>query len=381
MLYINELDIWRIIKSTYDRKVVLYGVGCYAEETIQKLRCLDIEVAYCVDDEINSPVVSVEVKDVYSLLLETEPFYVLIAQKDRKQCALILEGLGLRFGKDYNSISSARVMVDMTDEFLLDTNFGYTLPLRKTKGTGVRVFGDVSSAKHVIAILGGSTSDPCVYPWKSWGECLWEYNPEELAVIVGAVAGYSSAQEVIKLIRDILPMHPNLIISYSGVNDLKDDFAYVNSYQKVLFEKLNKMKLKDLYGDSVIGSKVCYGVKSEAEYSERWITNQRMMHAIAQEFEISYIAFFQPALYTKRRGEKDEALWGHMRKSLVPEWEKYTQAVCCWIEKEKKDYVVDATHWLDEYDGLFYDRAHMEEQGNQYIAEKIYQYLCREGYL
>lgn len=376
MYFINQLDIWCILKSANNKKVILYGAGRYAEEIIQKLRCLDIMVAYCVDDEINNAMeVSVEVKDVYSLLMEKEAYFVLIAKRDRKKCALVLEGLGLKFATDYNSIVNAKVFVDMTDEFLLDANLGYALPERKTGGTGIRVFGDMNSAKHIIAILGGSTSDPCIYPWKSWGEYLWEYNRDDFAVVVGAVAGYSSAQEVIKLIRDILPLNPDLIISYSGVNDLNENYAYVNSYQKRLFERLNKMRLKDTYGASLMGAKVCYGVNNECKCSERWINNQRIMHSIAQEFGIVYKAFFQPTLYTKLRGEKDEELFLHMTKPLK-KWEEYTNDVC---EKIKhRDYIINATHWLDEYDGLFYDRAHVYEIGNKYIAESIYQYLCKE---
>ena len=42
-------------------------------------------------------------------------------------------------------------------------------------------------------------------------------------------------------------------------------------------------------------------------------------------------------------------------------------------------YIVDATAWLDGYDGLFYDYAHVTEAGNRIVAEHVYRYLFEEG--
>ncbi len=375
MFYITGNDLWRILKSVQDKKLILYGTGVYANEVIKKLQCLDIEVAYCVDDDFSNIEVSIEIRDVYSLLLEKEDFYVFIAKKDRKKCAVMLQEIGLKFYQDFNSIVNARAMHPFIDEFLLDVHLGYTLPFQETVGKGVKIYGDINTAKYTIAILGGSTSDPCNYPWKSWGELLWEYHKKDWAVVVGAVAGYSSSEEVIKLIRDIIPIRPNLIISYSGVNDPLYQYPYVNNYQRFLYNKLCRLKVKDAYGASTIGEQVCYGVTSEISYAERWINNQRIMHSIAKEFDIEYKAFFQPTLYTKCRGESDEEVFLYAEHVGLSDRILYTQQVIEYIKELDLDFIKDATCWLDDYDGLFYDCVHVEELGNKYIAEKIYKYF------
>ena len=377
MVFINKTDIWRIMQSVHNRKVILYGTGVYANDVVQKLRCLDIDVAYCVDDDLSNVQVSIEVKDVYSLMFEKEDFYVFIAKKDRKRCAQILNEIGLEFYRDFNSIINAKAMQQFVNESLLDVNLGYTMPFQGTDGQGIKIFGDINKAKYIIAILGGSTSDASIYPWKSWGEYLWEYDKDDWAIVVGAVAGYSSSEEVIKLIRDIIPLKPDLIISYSGVNDPNYRYPYVNGYQSFLFNKLKLLRLKDAYGNhSKMGDKICYGIQNGMTYAERWVHNQRIMHSIAEEFGIQYKAFFQPALYTKCRREKDEMMLDYMDDRGFNRTE-YVQQVKKQIKEQELDFIVDATDWLDAYDGLFYDWFHVENLGNKYIAEKMYQYLFK----
>ena len=371
MFNLLERDLLQIIDCVKNKKVVVYGADICVRDVIQKLQCLDIEVSYCVDDKLDDVQVSLEVKDVFSLFLEKDDFYVLIAKENREDCAKILEGIGLKFYTDFNSINRAGFLMRF-NESPLDVNLGYGMQMEKH---GIKIYGNKEKAKNVIAILGGSTSDPCHYPWKSWGECLWELTKEEYAVVVGAVAGYDSSQEVIKLLRDIIPLKPDLIISYSGVNDTMYNQSYINNYQKYLFNVLEQLKPGDKWGICKKDGRVCYGVKNEITYAERWVSSQRIMHAIAGEFGISYKAFFQPTLYTKRRGIRDEELYYYSDSLDMKKRIKYTQQVRELIKENKFDYIEDATGWLDDYDGLFFDFAHVKEQGNRYIAEKVYRYI------
>ena len=371
MFNVSELDLLQIISVAESKKIILYGSDRVTENIINKLKCLDVEVAYCVDDNLSDIQVSVEVKDIYSLVLEEDEFYVYIAKEDRGRCGEVLEGLGLEFYGDYNSIYRAN-MLYIFDEIPLDVNLGYGMQKEKE---GIKIFGNIDTAKYVIAILGGSTSDPCAYTWKSWGECLWEYNKDEWAVIVAAVIGYSSSEEILKLLRDIIPFRPNLVISYSGVNDFFYDKAYINDYQNYLYGILNKSMSNDRWGGMRQKSVVCTGVRRELSTAERWLNNQRIMHAISVEFGIEYKCFFQPLLYTKYRGINDEKLFYYHDSAGMQRRIHYTQQIRELLEESPLEFIEDATGWLDDYDGLFFDYAHMKEQGNRYIAEKVYKCL------
>jgi len=379
MFILNGEDILVLLKSVRNKKVIIYGVGALANEIIQKLQCLDIIVDYCVDDELSSVNVAVEVRDVYSLLLEKDEFYVLIAKKNRKKSASILVGMGLRYYEDFNSVYSARHIHSLVDDYLLDVSLGYTMPLKKTKGDGIRIFGDINNAEYIIAILGGSTSDPSYNPWKSWGECLWEYHPEKWAVVVGAVVGYSSSDEVIKMFRDILPLKPNLIISYSGINDTVQRYPYMNSYQINFYNKLRALKPQVRWGGSEGMDRISYGLRKEMIQEDYWINNQRIMHSVATEFGIEYKVYFQPTLFSKNRGVIDEEVFSYSEtRNVLTNCEEFSQKVLKKVKELKLDYIVDATHWLDGVDGVFYDFAHVSEQGNKMIAERVYQDI-REG--
>lgn len=73
-----------------------------------------------------------------------------------------------------------------------------------------------------ILILGGSTSDQ-FYDQNNWPKQLYtrlkegQYN---FKIYNGAVAGYNSSQELLKLLRDIRIIRPHIVISYNGVNEV-----------------------------------------------------------------------------------------------------------------------------------------------------------------
>ena len=335
---------------------------------------MDVSVAYCVDDDLSNIVVPTEVKDVYSLLLEEEPYYVLIAKENERSCAKILEGIGLEFYRDFNSVMRASILHPLEDALLLDATFGYTMPLKNTNGQGIRVFGNIDKAEFVVAILGGSTSDPCFYPWKSWGELLWEYHPEKWAIIVGAVVGYTSSEEVVKLLRDILPLNPYLIINFSGTNEALRKKRYVTPYQEKLFQQIKMLRPKDVWCDNEMGDVVCLGVQGVISAAEGWIMNQRTIHAIAEEFGIKHRTYLQPSLYTKQRGLQDEEIFAYSEiKYSAYDILGFNEQVKNIVSERKLDFIVDATNWFDNEDGLVFDLVHTKERGNRLLAQKVYE--------
>ena len=51
-----------------------------------------------------------------------------------------------------------------------------------------------------------------------------------------------------KLIRDLLPLKPDIVISYSGVNDRRTNQPYINGYQRLLYGKLAMQQEQGMYG-------------------------------------------------------------------------------------------------------------------------------------
>lgn len=376
MYNVTGADIRCIIESIKNKKVILYGSGFYVNEVIDMLKCLDIIVEYCVDDDLSSVGTKISVKDVYSLILEDDEFYVLIVKKDRKRCAEILEGLGLKFLVHYNSIYNAKVRRKFIHDIFMDVNLGYALPESETDGMGVKVLGDLENAKYVIAVLGNSTSEPCVYPWKSWAEYMWEMNEKDWAVIIGAVSTYATSAELIKLIRDMLAFSPDYVVSYSGINDILCMHPYVVDYYGGIFDKIRKSKPKSVIGEVTISNNICYGVDCKKSRAEIWINNQRIMHAISNEFGIGFKAFFQPSLFLKKRGCKDEEVMFYEDNNIGRKIAEYMEEVKKLIKEY--DFIVDAKEWMDDIDGMFYDHCHVNEEGNKLIANMISKYISEE---
>ena len=101
-----------------------------------------------------------------------------------------------------------------------------------------------SFERPIIVTLGGSTTDP-VFPWGiSWPEQLARYlaqNKLPGTVINGGVGGYSSSQELFKLIRDVIELKPDILITYNGANDVGNRWAelphpMIHTYQRRIFD-------------------------------------------------------------------------------------------------------------------------------------------------
>lgn len=192
----------------------------------------------------------------------------------------------------------------------------------------------------------------------------------DTAVVIGAVAGYSSSQECIKMIRDILPRNPNIIISYSGDNESASFTPYVTGYQHELFASLDcDRKGGGIYNggmQGIVTGKLTFTMQAD----ENWLRNQCIMHAVATGLGIRHVAFLQSNLVCKKRGAKDEEMFLYCGcENIEARWAYYDT-----LRSKIKgvDYIIDATEWLDDADGVLFDHAHALEEGNRIIANRIY---------
>lgn len=124
---------------------------------------------------------------------------------------------------DFSSTSTQRSLP-------ADTLLGWTHDKDQIKNSewkytsGCILFTDSSktnSKKIKIVVSGGSTSDNFFLD-HNWPKALFYRFLESgysIDIYNGAVAGYGTTQELLKLKRDVLPLNPDIFITYNGVNE------------------------------------------------------------------------------------------------------------------------------------------------------------------
>jgi hypothetical protein len=169
------------------------------------------------------------------------------------------------------------------------------------------------------------------------------------------VAGYYSMQELSKCIRDIRYLKPDMVISFSGIND----------NGKLLW---NSGMINGL--DGVMRN---YSENSFAY----WLENEAMMQQTAEESGAKFFCIAQPQLYQREKLNKYEYL-----STMYDRNNDFSGTDPKWIDKvkhikENYPWMVDMTDILDDYD-VYIDHEHVTTEGNEIIAQHIYDYIKDE---
>lgn len=194
-----------------------------------------------------------------------------------------------------------------------------------------------------------------------------------------------STQELIKFLRDVVPMKPNMVLSYSGINDLVDSHGDFNDYGKgypFAFPRL-KMKMDQFLKDTQESNSLYLGRKSGLGVEEIWILNKRIMNYVAKEMGMVFYTFLQPMLYCGdytidpeimpkleeyRKNERFSYMFEHaqtFREKIIN-------------QMQNEDYVIDLTGIFDRCSKIFIDFAHVNEWGNQIIADNIFRHIEKD---
>ncbi len=271
----------------------------------------------------------------------------------------------------------------------IDPHLGYA------RGDAFVRFGEESQNALRIVTLGGSTTDSKLEEnnWVKHLADLFKKDGDNVVIYNGAVRGYSSHQELLKLIRDVLPLHPDLVISLTGENDLRalyslEKHPMVHPYQDYLFHLLlNKdsgdsflfpntvfLLKKQLRSDSAT-VQLNYGPPNEGSPASHWERNQRMMNALAKEFGSTYLAFLQPTSGVgsyvlspeeQKELEKLETRWPEHQKRLR---EFYNEAI---PKCKSLSFCIDLTELFSDKKKIYRDPRHPTPEGYQLIASSIY---------
>lgn len=295
----------------------------------------------------------------------------------------------------------------------LDPHLGYAHDpavddsLGDAPGTpGFAVYGDPSDPQALrIVALGGSTTDP-LDPgnWPRALQRILAARGIPSVVFNGGVSGYSSNQELLKLIRDALPLRPDMVLSLSGINDLGflhsiDAHPMVHPYQTAVLGKVGARKSSAILPNTMTVvarwreartpehsrvDGIHLGPEVETTPAAQWTRNIRLAHAVTSEMDAAYLAFLQPVLgvgkYTPS-AEDDELLaeaTGQKREYLA-NLEKFYASTR--ITADTLPYVTSLVDVFEGHTTLYRDARHPNREGYALIAEAVASELCARGLL
>ncbi len=247
--------------------------------------------------------------------------------------------------------------------------------------------------RPIILALGGSTTDGISYG-HSWPEELAK-NLESLeiegTVINGGTGGYSTNQELLKLIRDGLEFHPDIVISYSGINDRgrysELPHPMTHKFQRNLLGKIVDKQLPIMMPSTVAlmyrfnGDKksnklsLTFGVKVDRSLSEQFEKNVQIMKSVSESFGAEFVSFIQPYKYYTDNFDvhnKEFSEFGAARRNYISDvnflYKEITKL------SEKYDYIYDSTDVLDGHMGVYKkDGTHLLPEGDKIVSEYIFE--------
>ena len=234
-----------------------------------------------------------------------------------------------------------------------------------------------------IAILGSSTSELQRNGQRCWPCFLHEYLYEKginTSIYVGAISGYSSGQEALKIFRDITSYDFDMVISFSGVNDGEvgnrlGGYSLYHKYQKRMWE--NVLSVSGIIPDSLDMrnlNSINWGRKENSSDAKKWADNQRRIKAICNEFDVQFIAFLEPmiAYYDSFDTDLMELL---MNAGVGEVYFAKQKKFCEEVKAQELQFMVDLTQILRNKKDVYIDHIHCNEYGNRIIAKTVCDFI------
>lgn len=370
-LLFEKMDTF--FKRYGEKKIVIYGAGTVGKIFYSTIASIGGKVAYFVDGDKKKQgnfFLDCEVKSPYDLMYENlDEVVVLLGLSAQDEAIEVLQSMGLKENENYDRLD--RIETDKaTDVF--DPFLGFS---RMDDVEGFTFLGN-ENAEVTILALGGSTTDFSMSNLRSWPYFLQkEYEKKGLScrVINGGIGGYYSAQEMLKLVRDGLYFKPDIVISFSGINDA---FGGFSEMETPLISNYLKNTLNDL---PIKNAKIGYGMKKDVTRAENWIRNMRIMYSVCTEFGIKFLCFLQPYIFSGTYKFEDmekrffTEMYSSEERNVAFDFYQTTKE-----EIKKYPYMQDLTGIFDNMMGIFYDSTHCNEEGNQIIAKRIYEVIQTE---
>lgn len=379
---VRDADLWALIKDSKKYRIIPYVDEKYYLSFKRILENLDIQVPYFVMDNEGG-----NFRSVYDLLLEdADGIMAIVVKDDYPKARKLLEGLGLLQNKDFKDIQKVSFGAS-TGVYNYDPVCGYNLDIPDGRYPGFMVHGNESDHTYVrIMILGGSTTDDFFPHFKSWPRILHEELIEAgipNIILNGGVVGYSSAEELFKLIRDGVCLKPDMVIVYSGVNDMiKSQYPYINDYMRQIcaFLERSSKQLTSRRKTNPFG--ITWGSDCMEQYKNPayfWINNQKMIHSICECLGIKHMTFHQPNMLNGKKRLTNYEREYILNTCFIGAEKEFLEDIGCQSKSFRKivEKETDNLEWLYDFsdifdnDDVYIDYAHVIEAGNEIISREI----------
>jgi len=229
-----------------------------------------------------------------------------------------------------------------------------------------------------IYISGGSTSD-LMYDSLNWPHFLlknFEVKKIPVKIRIGAVAGYNSGQELLKLISSDA-LKPDIHISYSGANEVEHP-DYVSLYESELFQNKTHPKPSFFMPNTITFIREKTNTNSSVSQRENyapiefWKKNMSQMAQLAKGDNYVFFAILQPVAGFRNILPKKMPDGSKRYVDFYPDFYKKATK----LTRLNQNYIDLSGIFEKEKQAVFKDDCHLKNKINQQkIANEIFT-LC-----
>ena len=243
------------------------------------------------------------------------------------------------------------------------------------------VFGNPQIRPWIMCFGGSTTSTIQGSLWAQYLHSKLQSQGLDCAILNGGCGGHNSWNELNKMMRDLPFFKPDIVISYSGINDYAFHADINNPYVNI--KGTNELLETRLF------SSLNYPPFS-GDHSDAFITRSRYMNSVCQVNGSKFLRILQPTLgfgdYKFDLDDKLDREFFHyandpsdlLRNILLKKFYSNTVSL---IDKLNLDFICDGTKFLDGCSRSFADYRHPNSAGYDIIAGRISQLLFKNGYL
>lgn len=362
------LPLQEFFEKNSSKELVLYGDDIsLAEKYASLYECLDFGPISLMTEKRENATEDVAVIEE---ILYKDDYVVLLYEEDERKYLDKLRNLGVE--RECGHVNSTNMPNIYNRVSMLDVNLGYTFRTNSMY-PGIYIYGENRKEDYKIGVLGGSTTDSELDPQiRSWVEIMYcKYCKGGITLFNGAMSGYTSDQELLKLIRDMMKLDLDMVIVYDAFNDILANLEGKFWYLESLVRFAGKyVKFLDRH---VEDNGVWRGILPNS-VADGWLENIQYMHTVAECKGVRFFSFIQPMLCSKKTLDKHSEGLVEMLRYIYSEKfidsTKQFREKCAEIEKSHS-YITDLSYIFDDVD-VYMDMCHVYECGNEMIAKEIW---------
>ena len=384
--------LYKIVTDNFDKRIVIFGSDQHAEKVANYLKAIkyDFLIDFFVDINVEGSeeyILNHPIKNAYDLLYNMHNVIVIVANDNIQASIEFLESLGTfkYYVWEFDFAKKCDIVDSLLGYSRYDDIEGYFIYETSTK----------AEPKLKILALGGSTTDGAFTNEKSWPKYFADQLQLlgiEVTVYNGGLIGYNSSQELLKLTRDITTINPDIVISYSGINDFYKGtnnfetpytspyatnciFSFISEYLPSVNQKETKTSMGNV-------KRVGHGIESKLEGYEIWINNLHKMNALCSVFGIAFYGFLQATAFSSgyKRSEIEERYFKiRYSERALKEIKKNVENAEKAITALNRPNMLSLESLFENKGGVFYDHCHCMSESNEIISQYILSVIKHEN--